>query len=157
MSLAERLKRETESLHRLAERHPMQRELMTGHLDLDGYRRFLGQLYFFHAAIDVAWSGMQETHRSGFPRPGLIRHALLQDLSDLNSTPECMSIGPAASRFLGGLVNDGAAGVGALGARYVFEGACNGGVFIARAMRKGYGADCPPIRHLNPYGDAQRA
>ncbi|MEM6558772.1 MAG: biliverdin-producing heme oxygenase [Myxococcota bacterium] len=155
MSLAERLKSDTASLHRLAERHPMQRAMMTGRLELDRYRRYLEQVYFIHAGIDVAWSRMRGELREGVQRPGQIRSAALHDLNELGSSPESVTIRGAVSRFLGKLVDDSSKRVAVIGARYVFEGACNGGVFIGRAMRKGYGDQCPPIRHLNPYGDEQ--
>lgn len=155
MSLAARLKSDTASLHRLAERHPMQRAMMTGRLELDQYRRYLEQVYFIHAGIGVAWSGMRTELREGFERPGQIRSAALYDLSELGSSPESVTIRGAVSRFLGKLVDDSSKSVAVIGARYVFEGACNGGVFIGRAMQKGYREQCPPIRHLNPYGDEQ--
>ncbi|MEM6732994.1 MAG: biliverdin-producing heme oxygenase, partial [Myxococcota bacterium] len=42
-----------------------------------------------------------------------------------------------------------------IGARYVFEGATNGGVFIAKAIERAYGPGLIPTGHLKPYGEAQ--
>ncbi|MEO1483295.1 MAG: biliverdin-producing heme oxygenase [Myxococcota bacterium] len=154
MNLSHRLKTETESLHRLAERHEMQRDLMRGRLDRPRYRRFLEQLYFFHTGLDIAWSALAVSKRMVFPTPGTLRHALLADLQQMGSMPDAISIGPSASQYITELLEADTAAV--VGARYVFEGACNGGVFIARAMEKGYGRDCPPHQHLLPYGDSQR-
>ncbi|MEL6543109.1 MAG: biliverdin-producing heme oxygenase [Myxococcota bacterium] len=157
MNLAEELKEYTAQLHKLAERHPMQRALMTGRLAHSAYRRYLEQLYLLHAGIDLAWDRLSVELRAGFESPGAIRRATLFDLSQGDDLSECLSICEPVSALIHQLndVLDPAAKV--LGARYVFEGACNGGVYIGRAMRKNYGENCPSHTHLNPYGDEQVA
>ncbi|MEM6533103.1 MAG: biliverdin-producing heme oxygenase [Myxococcota bacterium] len=153
-TLSGRLKSETAELHRLAERHPFQHDLIRGSLEPFRYRRFLKQLYFFHSGMDMAWSALPLETRILFPTQGTIRGALLHDLYELGESPATMSLGTSASQFITELLELNE--TSAVGARYVFEGACNGGVFISRAMRRHYGERCPPHRNLIPYGDAQK-
>lgn len=163
-SLSAQLKQTTDALHRQAERHPMQRALVTGQLDTAAYAALLAQLWLVHDALERA---VQQVIESDSPagqalgtvwQPGLAHaNQVLDDLAFFQGTKASASPATAA---LTGHIDDLAqtAPVGLLGLLYVLEGSLNGGRHIAAALRKTYGlTGTQGTRSLDPYSDEQPA
>jgi len=160
-SLMADLKHATQAAHVATEHQPFQRALVDGSLPRDAYIALLGQMRPIHAALeDHLWRAAETCDP--------IRHVLHDDQrctshidADLNHLapgtdhPESL---PATRRLIDAIAASADTDpVALLGWHYVFEGAKNGGRYIARRVRAAYAL--PPdagTRYLDPYGNEQR-
>lgn len=150
VGLADGLKASTSDLHVQAERHPFQGALVRGLATRADYGRWLSQMHVVHASLEPALveAGLTITRPHHF-RLGSID----QDLSEIGE-PLSPAV-PAAAEFAAALRHAKPATL--IGALYVLEGATNGGVFIARAVRGSMGVGADGTRYLDPHGAEQRA
>lgn len=157
------LKSRTAEAHRVAEQHPLQRQMITGSASREMYAGHLAQMMLVHAALehalaaaletDARWAGVID--RRSF-REALVREDLLalgRDRAAVNPTPGTTAIVEQINRC----AEDGDA-ARLVGMHYVLEGSTNGSKFIARALSKALGIAPgePGLRYLDPYGAAQQ-
>ncbi len=149
------LKERTWSLHTAAERHPVQRGIMTGQLPREAYASVLEQSLPLHKAISARLEQLRGDDRFGalvFDEAFLHPH-VIEDIAFFGGSAEAAA-GPAATAAAERVLAADALEV--IGSHYVLEGAKNGGRFIAKALRKVYqleGTD--GTRSLDPHGEEQ--
>lgn len=159
-ALSERLKLETREAHEIAERHPLQRMLLSGTLPRTTYGSYLGQLLLVHRELDAALLRI----RGARPELGLLIEEeqmqtphLEADLDFFGVEAESIVATPSLHRIIERIReasrrND----VELLGFHYVLEGSKNGSRYIARSVRRAYGLEgIEGTRSLDPYGELQ--
>jgi len=162
--LSESLKQATDTLHRDAERHPIQRALVTGQLDKPAYAVLLAQLWLVHDALERAVQHAIASQSTVGRQIGRVWQPRLAHADQVRADLEFFHGSPTdptpATAALVGHIHDLAATapLGLLGMLYVLEGSLNGGRYIAAALRKTYSlSDADGTRSLDPYGDRQPA
>jgi heme oxygenase len=154
-SFAAILKDQTSDLHTRAERHEIQRALVTGRIGRDGYRAYLGQMLHIHAALERA---LRAAAAAGGPLASLVRdyhfreEQIRADLAFLGEG-EVEAL-PATAAFAS-WIGDKACPASLIGVLYVLEGSTNGGRYIARALRKSLALESGGTAFLDPHGEAQ--
>ena len=149
-------------LHQAAENGAVARGLISGELSKADYASLVAQMYLFNKRLDEA----VRSHRDAQPPlKALIDDEQLQtpyyesDLRDLGIDATSLSPTPGTAEAIA-LVDrveaDNPADLLAL--HYVREGANNGNRFVARKLMQVWGqSDLAGMKHLDPYGEAQRA
>ena len=160
-SLMADLKHATQAAHVATEHQPFQRALVDGSLPRDAYLALLAQVRPIHAALeDRLWRAAAtcEPIRLVLHDDQRCTPHIDADLNHLAPRTEHPAPLPATQRLLDAIdASAGADPVALLGWHYVFEGAKNGGRYIARSVRAAYAL--PPdagTRYLDPYGNEQR-
>lgn len=160
MTLSARLKSETQSLHTLAERHPIQRELVGGGASVGAYTRYLAQMFRAHEGLE---SSLREAVGGDAALGALVREhhyrldQLRDDLNsfDIDSTDTAASVATARFALWTRRLAESRP-VTLIGVLYVLEGSTNGGRYIARAIRRGLGlSGARGAAYLDPHGEEQ--
>lgn len=148
-------------LHQAAENGAVARGLISGDLSKSDYATLVSQMYLFNRRLDEA----VRTHRDSQPSlKALIDDAQLQtpyyeaDLKDLGIDAAGLEPTPGTAEAIA-LVERVEASNPAdlLALHYVREGANNGNRFVARKLMQVWGqSDLAGMKHLDPYGEAQR-
>jgi len=155
-----RLKTETAALHDRAERCEFQKLLASGRLARDLYVANLGQLLLVHRAVEAGLRQLLSL------RPEVARlvtpdqfhsERLIADRAFLGAHDEPRPVEGAAWLIERIRQESAPAPISILGFHYVLEGSTNGGRFIARGVRRGYGLELDGTRYLDPYGEEQPA
>lgn len=157
-SLAADLRHSTWDLHQAAEKHPGHSALLKGEVPFDF---FLDQ----SAQMLIVQRALEESLRSVRTDPVLaplvhdyhLRSALLADDLVASGREADGATPMPATRGLLDRIEAGRSDPSILvGVLYVLEGSTNGAKFIAKALQRAYRlADGPPLRWLDPHGDAQ--
>ncbi len=158
-SLMARLRTETRPHHEAAEQHPLQRALAMGRLERSVYAAYLARLGEVHAALEGA---LTRGAALGGPLSRIVDPALFvsehlaADLRYYGGAALAPDRSPSAPGFRQSLTSASPARL--LGLWYVLEGSKNGGRFIAKGVRRGYGLTGQDgVRSLDPHGDDQPA
>lgn len=149
-------------LHQAAENGAVARGLISGELSQADYAALVSQMYLFNRRLDEAVRAHRDTQPS---LKALIDDAQLQtpyyqaDLADLGIDAASLAPEPGTAEAIA-LVDrveaDNPADLLAL--HYVREGANNGNRFVARKLMQVWGqSDLAGMKHLDPYGESQRA
>ncbi|MEO1534296.1 MAG: biliverdin-producing heme oxygenase [Planctomycetota bacterium] len=149
-------------LHQSAENGTVAKGLISGELSKADYTALVSQMYLFNKRLDEA----VRAHRDGQPSlKALIDDEQLQtpyyeaDLKDLGVDAGSLEAAPGTAEAIAlvdRVENENPADLLAL--HYVREGANNGNRFVARKLMQVWGqSDLAGMKHLDPYGDAQRA
>lgn len=155
------LKTRTAEAHRIAERHPLQRHMISGSVSRELYGAHLAQMLIVHTALERALEAALEgddRFAHVIDRASFRERHLRDDLRALgvarpaDPTPGTSAIVEQVNRC----VEDGDT-ARLLGMHYVLEGSTNGSKFIARALSSslGFAPGGDGLRYLDPYGDAQ--
>lgn len=162
--LSAQLKQATDTLHSLAERHPIQRALVSGQLGSAEYAALLAQLWLVHDALERAVQRVIASDSPAGSALGTVWQPQLahadQVLEDLTYFQGSKAPATPATAALTGHIDDleQSAPLGLLGLIYVLEGSLNGGRYIAIALRKAHGlTGTQGTRSLDPYLDEQPA
>lgn len=154
-SLAALLKDRTADLHTRAERHAVQRALVTGRIGRDGYRAYLGQMLHIHAALDNALraAAVADGPLAALVREHHFREAQLRaDLEFLGG--DAGEPSPATAAFAAWIAGE-ACPASLAGVLYVLEGSTNGGRYIAKALRRTLALEAGGTAYFDPHGEAQ--
>ncbi|MEO1584599.1 MAG: biliverdin-producing heme oxygenase [Planctomycetota bacterium] len=149
-------------LHQAAENGVVAKGLISGELSKADFAALAGQMYLFNRRLDEA----VKTHRDTQPSlKALIDDEQLQtpyyeaDLPELGMDASALTPGAGtatAIALVDRVERENPANLLAL--HYVREGANNGNRFVARKLMQVWGQqDLSGMKHLDPYGDAQRA
>lgn len=157
----EALRSRTTEQHERAERHPFQRALLSGRLPRPAFIENITQLMFIHRELEDQLRKLRQADPRAAAVAGDSRfHSGLfaAELQFLGLEAGRARVLPGAAVLLEELRHLTArTPLAALGMLYVLEGSTNGGVFIAKAVMRGYGLTGPEgTRWLNPYGEGQR-
>jgi heme oxygenase len=149
-------------LHQSAESGVIAKKMITGEMGRHEYARLVTQMYLFNRRLDAAVL----RHRASTPALGaLITDEQLQspyyeqDLAHLGVQTATIEPTPGTAEAIA-LVDRVEAGNprDLLALHYVREGANNGNRFVARKLMQVWGqSDAAGMKHLDPYGDSQRA
>lgn len=151
------LRDSTADLHQAAEQSAFQQALVRGVLPREMYVKWLGQMLHLHRALETA---LRSAMSGGGPVARVVHEwqfqepRLLEDLKFFGAAEPSGAL-PSVREFARWIgVADG---VELLGAHYVLEGSKNGGRYIAKGVRRAFAlAGDDGVRHLDPYGEAQR-
>ncbi|MEO0631509.1 MAG: biliverdin-producing heme oxygenase, partial [Planctomycetota bacterium] len=149
-------------LHQSAENGTVAKGLISGGLSKADYTTLVSQMYLFNKRLDEA----VRSHRDAQPSlKALIDDEQLQtpyyeaDLKDLGVDAGALEAAPGTAEAIAlvdRVENENPADLLAL--HYVREGANNGNRFVARKLMQVWGqSDLAGMKHLDPYGDSQRA
>lgn len=125
MTVREKLRDATSTVHARLHRHPGLSAAAAGVIDVGGYRALLARLYGFHRPFEAATDAFAVMTQADAPRSRL----LADDLEALGVPCERVERLPLCCA-LPSLTQDAQA----LGAHYVIEGSALGGARIARAL-----------------------
>lgn len=149
-------------LHQSAENGVIAKKMITGEMGKAEYTRLAEQMYLFNRRLDRAIL----QHREATPAlKTLITDEQLQtpyyeqDLASLGVDPAAVRPTPGTAQALA-LVDrvESSNPRDLLALHYVREGANNGNRFVARKLMQVWGqSDLSGMKHLDPYGDSQRA
>lgn len=156
MTTSEALKAATGQLHMRAERHPVQFALISGRATVQDYAAYLSQMHWLQEALEGALRELQDHSLAAIVRPHHFRaHLIGDDIAALDV--EVQGPLPATERaceLMRALLPDAPEGV--IGVLYVFEGATNGGVYIAKAIRRSLALpEARGTQYLDPHGSFQ--
>ncbi|MCA9278393.1 MAG: biliverdin-producing heme oxygenase [Phycisphaeraceae bacterium] len=161
VSLPDMLKAETAERHHIAERHPIQQQLLKGQLSREQFADMLEQMLVVHRAMRVALTAL----RNGCPAFAPLLHddffqdiRLEQDLRFFDRDPNAVVALPETQKIAEHIELLGEAEDEALlGWQYVLEGSNNGNMYIARAVGQSLGlTGHDGLRFLTPHGEMQR-
>lgn len=148
-------------LHQAAENGVVAKGLISGELSKADYAALASQMYLFNKRLDEA----VRAHRSSQPSlAALIDDEQLQtpyyeaDLKDLGVDAESLAPAPGTAEAIA-LVDrvESENPADLLALHYVREGANNGNRFVARKLMQVWEqGDLTGMKHLDPYGEAQR-
>ena len=149
-------------LHQSAENGAVARKLIAGDIGKDEYVELAKQMYLFNKRLDEA----VRAHRESTPAlKALITDEQLQtpyyeeDMAHFGVSPGSIEATHGTQDAIG-LVDRVEADEprNLLALHYVREGANNGNRFVARKLMQVWGQnDLGGMKHLDPYGDSQRA
>ncbi len=159
-SLADELKERTKDAHHRAEFHPLQQRIVRGEVTPTEYEPFARALHSIHLVLE----GALDRSMTAEPRLGQVflnRHrrsvhfaADLATMGVSNDCPNFRSIDAALDRIATTAEHSPIALVGTL---YVLEGSTNGGMVIARVLRKAWGLPDGTLRSIDPHAAQTRA
>lgn len=157
----ELLRDSTADLHKAAESHAMQRDLVKGALPVARYADYLEQLLIVHRALERALvsTASGDDRLAGLEEAASmhVRH-LETDLAEMGRDPGAIEPTNAAQDHAHAIERDATTDPILLaGHFYVLEGSMNGNQFIARAVKNVYGLTPDAgLAYLCSYGEAQR-
>lgn len=160
-SIMDSLKAQTAEHHQSAERHPFQRALFSGTLPRGLYAASLGQMLLVHRALAPCLSALAA--RDPRARAVIREHQFHEsdfaaDLQHFGAVPATVSALPATGDLIREMTDLATSRpLAVLGMHYVLEGSTNGGVYIAKGVRRAYNLQgTTGTRSLDPYGERQR-
>lgn len=160
ISLPDLLKAETAQRHHVAERHPIQQQLLKGQLSRDQFADMLEQMLVVHRAMRSSLTRLRAARPDFAP---LLHDDFFQDVrleADIRffgrdpnaiiALPETHTIAEHIE-LLGDAQDESL-----LGWQYVLEGSNNGNMYIAKAVGHSLGlTGIDGLRFLTPHGEMQ--
>lgn len=163
ISISDLLRERTSVDHIAAERHPLQAALVRGVLPREVFVAYIGQLFVVHRVLEAALDRLIRGQPLG-PIAQVVApeqfqtRSLREDLEAFGQPAESVDPLPETQAVIDQLLAmEHEQPLALLGAWYVLEGSRNGGVFIARSVRRAY--QLTPgrgDRYWDGYGEAQR-
>ncbi|USN98465.1 MAG: biliverdin-producing heme oxygenase [Phycisphaeraceae bacterium] len=158
--LGQRLMEDNWDLHRQAEHDTLPRHLVQGTIPRETYVELLGQFWLVARVLD----GAIEAKRSQVPVLALVADEQLQtpyleaDLEHWGANTAAIAPKPGAAALIAEIGRcEREEPIRLFGLHYVREGANNGNRYVAKALRRAWGAkDMAGFSYLDPYGERQR-
>ncbi len=162
-SLADELKERTKDAHHRAEFHPLQQRIVRGQVSPSEYEPFARALHSIHRVLEAALDrSMTAEPRLG--RVFLDRHrrsahfAADFDSMQVSGEPSSLDAFDALDRMVEQIQSTSEhCPIALLGTLYVLEGSTNGGMVIARVLRRAWGLSEGTLRSIDPHAAETRA
>lgn len=160
INIMDLLRESTSGLHSDAEGQEFQRQLGTGTVHKEPYKKYLGQLYYMHDKLaSLLKANEKETHIAKVLQPHHMDNSCLQkDLAYFAETESSQTKLKATEKInaeLEASAKDKPYSL--LGYLYVLEGSTNGAKFMAKTLQKSLALpEDKGASYFDRYGDEQR-